>query len=303
MFYSGIRTFHQILYGKFTLITDQKHLVKTPEPKRDRAASSWQITEVDSHVSFLLPLHQVAYKHRNADTLSWVPLQADSAPQSDLTCWISPCRKVIWLQKKLRRVGSWHSFRRDLSAFVGWRAVSPHGKHFWCLVSNLLKKYRRQCQLKSLSMQMLASAPVPARDGKLRPEGVNRGLNIDPPFNKMTRLGKETMSFVLLKPRLPLWVPWLEADESPSGSVTEHQNSSVKTLHLPYRISEFSIIFLHYGTELNKKGELMWNAFPPIDRNIKILRAWRCCLSFWKGFYRILTPFSLTSRIDRKSVV
>lgn len=78
MFYSGIGTFHQVLYGKFTLITDQKHLVKTPEPKRDRAASGWQITEVDSDVSILLPLHQVAYKHRNPDTLSRVPLHVDS---------------------------------------------------------------------------------------------------------------------------------------------------------------------------------------------------------------------------------
>lgn len=190
VFYSGIGTFHQILYRKFTLITDQKHLVKTPEPKRNRAASSWQITEVDSHVSILLPLHQVAYKHRNADTLSWAPLQANSAPQSDLICWISPWRKVLLLQKKLQRVGSWHSFRRNLSAFVGWRAVSPRGKHFWCLVSNLLKKYHHQCQFKSLSMQKLASAPVPARDGKLRPEGVNRGLNIDPPFNKMAKSGE-----------------------------------------------------------------------------------------------------------------
>lgn len=170
MFYSGIGTFHQILYGKFTLITDQKHLVKTPEPKRDRAASSWQIMEVDSHVSILLPLHQVAYKHRNADTLSWVPLQADCAPQSDLTCWISPCRKVLLLQKKWQRGGSWHSFKRDLSTFVERRAVSPRGKYFWCLVSNLLKKYCCRCQLKSLSTLELASVPVPARDGKLRPE-------------------------------------------------------------------------------------------------------------------------------------
>lgn len=78
VFYSGTGTFRQVSYGKFTLITDQKHLVKTPEPKRDRAASSWQMTEVNSHVSILLPLHQVAYKHGNADTLSRVPSQADS---------------------------------------------------------------------------------------------------------------------------------------------------------------------------------------------------------------------------------
>lgn len=39
-------------------------------------------------------------------------------------------------------------------------------------------------------MQKLALVPVPARDGKLRPEGVNRGLNIDPPFSKMTKSGE-----------------------------------------------------------------------------------------------------------------
>lgn len=134
VFYSGIRTFHQILYGKFTLITDQKHVVKTPVPKKDRAASSWQMLEVHFHVSILLPLHQVAYKHRNADTLSWVPLPADNAPQTDLACWISPCREVLLLQKKLQRGGSWDSFKRDLAVLVGRRAVSPQGKYFWCQI-------------------------------------------------------------------------------------------------------------------------------------------------------------------------
>lgn len=104
VFYWEIGTFHPILYGKFTLITDQKHLVKTPEPRRDGAASSWQITEVGSRVGSVLPLHQVAHKHRDADTRSRVPLQADRAPPSDLTCSISPCRKVLLLQKRLQQV-------------------------------------------------------------------------------------------------------------------------------------------------------------------------------------------------------
>lgn len=43
VFYSGIGTFQHILHGKLTLITDQKHLVKTPEARRGRVASSWQV--------------------------------------------------------------------------------------------------------------------------------------------------------------------------------------------------------------------------------------------------------------------
>lgn len=185
VFYSGIRTFHPILHGKFTLITDQKRLVKTPEARRDRAASSWQVLGVESRGRIPLPWHQVGCKHPGADTFSWVPLQADSAPQSPLTHCISPRRKVLFLLKKLQRVKL-----TDFCIFFlgeictggmesGWRTVSPRGKHFWCLVSNLLEKNRCQCQLQSVSIQKLASAPVPARDRKLRPRGVHRGLSME----------------------------------------------------------------------------------------------------------------------------
>lgn len=48
--YSGIRTFHQILQGEFTLITDQNHLVKTPEGIEQPAAGRFQRwTLVESH--------------------------------------------------------------------------------------------------------------------------------------------------------------------------------------------------------------------------------------------------------------
>lgn len=70
VFYSGIRTFQHILHGKLTLITDQKPFVKTPEARRDRAASSWQVSEVDSGGRIPLPWHQVGYKHPDSDTFS-----------------------------------------------------------------------------------------------------------------------------------------------------------------------------------------------------------------------------------------
>lgn len=52
------------------LITDQKHLVKTPAARRDRAASSWQVSEVDSGGGIPLLWHQLGYKHPEADTFS-----------------------------------------------------------------------------------------------------------------------------------------------------------------------------------------------------------------------------------------
>lgn len=163
------------------LITDQKRLVKTPEARRDRAASSWQVSEVDSGGGIPLPWHRVGYKHPEADTFSWVTLQAASAPQSHPTHCISPCRRVFLLQKELQRV-KLTDFLAEICAGGmerGWRTVWPRGKHFWCLVSDLLEKYRCQCQLQSVSMQKLASEPVPARDRKLRPRGIRRRLNME----------------------------------------------------------------------------------------------------------------------------
>lgn len=173
--YSGIRTFHQILQGEFTLITDQNHLVKTPEGIEQPAAGRFQRwTLVESHCLAWGGL----WTPRSWD----LPLSATAGWQ----CSQSLHFKVLFLQKKLHEL-SWQIF---IFIFFSeeictggmessWRAVSPRGKHFWCLVSNLLEKNRCQCQLQSVSMQKLASAPVPARDRKLRPGGIHRGLSME----------------------------------------------------------------------------------------------------------------------------
>lgn len=106
-------------------------------------------------------------------------------PKSLLTHCTPP--PSLFLQKKLQRVKLTdflllYFFLEEICTGgleSSWRAVSPRGKHFWCLVSNLLEKNRCQCQLQSVSMQKLASAPVPARDRKLRPRGIHRGLKME----------------------------------------------------------------------------------------------------------------------------
>lgn len=173
-----------MLHGKFTLITDQKHLVKTPEARRDGAASSWQVPGVDSRGGTPFATASGGLETRSAQILSATAGWQCSPVTSHSLHF--PLQEGVIQQKKLQRVKL-----TDFLIFFfwgeicaggmesGWRTVSPRGKHFWCLVSNLLEKNHCQCQLQSVSMQKLASVPVPARDRKLRPRGVHRGLNME----------------------------------------------------------------------------------------------------------------------------
>lgn len=140
---------------------------------------------------------------------------------------------------------SWQRFRRDPSVFVGWRRILLHGKHCWCLVSDLLKKYCCQCQLKSLSMQKLTSVPVADRDGKLRHELFNKRVNIDPPFNKMARsCDGNPVLWVSEASLLPVGAS-AASNQIPSGSeglISENCSSSLQILYhistLQHRIQQ-----------------------------------------------------------------
>lgn len=85
-----------------------------------------------------------------------------------------------------------------------------------------------------------------------------------PPFNETTRSGEGDpalgASGTFLSPCCPGW-------EKTSFFSLQHQNSSIKTLCLHYRIPKFSVVFLYYSREGNKAGELMWNAFSPHRSN------------------------------------
>lgn len=125
-------------------------------------------SEVDSPVSILLPLHQVAYKHRSAGTLPWLPLQAERTPKSDLICWTSPPRKALSLLRKLQWSGSWLSFKSSICVLkteVGFASWHAH------LVTNLLTKRHTAGVNSNISQcKKMMLVPVAGRDGKLRPE-------------------------------------------------------------------------------------------------------------------------------------
>lgn len=201
VFYSGIRTFQHILHGKLTLITEKKHLVKTPEARRGRAA--WQVLEVDSGGGIPLPWHRGGCKH--------LPLSATAGWQcSPITYCIPPCSKELFLLKELQRVKLdrfviFFFLRRDLRWWDGEQLENSLASWQTFLVSGV--KFIGKESL-PVSTPICVNAKVGIRtsscqrqkaENQRNPQGAGNGILNIPLLMRWQGQGKATLPLMLLE--------------------------------------------------------------------------------------------------------